>query len=235
MKPRTIIHEHPYYGRREYSATDIRDALSDALTDDHDCDDPGCDIGTAHANGYVIAAAWMLTGATECESVDAVIAFYWAHGTAEQRAELGTHLYDCADWEGWKAHHDEYGRPCDACGSYTYAEVHYEPERCANCWAPLPRPPADRAARAVLLSAVGSDDDTFPAYAWPGGYPIAYVTDDADTLCAECVNTEPDVHFAGDNDGWRVVGWSIHYEGPAEHCAHCNRDIPSAYGDPDAD
>lgn len=69
------------------------------------------------------------------------------------------------------------------------------------------------------------------AYAWPGAYPIIYVVDDGDVLCADCVNdpTNP-THFGGDADGWRVEGCQLHMEGAPEHCAHCNREIPSAYG-----
>jgi hypothetical protein len=74
----------------------------------------------------------------------------------------------------------------------------------------------------------------WPAHAWPGGYPIVYLTDDGEILCADCMNREREcVHFHGDADGWRVDARDIHYEGPAEHCAHCGREIPSAYGDPD--
>jgi hypothetical protein len=61
----------------------------------------------------------------------------------------------------------------------------------------------------------------FPAYAWPGGYPIIYVTDDADILCADCAAKEGDKFLA-----------DIHYEGPPEYCADCGKEIESAYGDP---
>lgn len=72
-------------------------------------------------------------------------------------------------------------------------------------------------------------------YSWPGAYPIIYVVDDGDILCADCVNdsTNP-VHFGGDADGWRVEALDIHYEGAPETCAHCGKSIESAYGDPDA-
>src|SRR5215211_3640119 len=92
----------------------------------------------------------------------------------------------------------------------------------------------EQKARAALRRVVGIEEgEPWPAFAWPGGYPLAYNTDDCDTLCAQCMNDEPDVHFAGDGDGWRVDGAQVHWEGPAEHCAHCNAAIPSAYGDPD--
>lgn len=68
-----------------------------------------------------------------------------------------------------------------------------------------------------------------PRYAWPGGYPIGYVVDDAEYLCADCVNdpTNP-VHAGGDADGWRLEGFDVleggeqDHDGPI-HCAHCER------------
>jgi hypothetical protein len=75
---------------------------------------------------------------------------------------------------------------------------------------------------------------TFPlaaaeGYAWPGGYPIGYLVDDAEYLCAPCVNdpTNP-VHFCGEADGWRIEGLQVlegsaeDYDGPIS-CAHCGR------------
>lgn len=73
----------------------------------------------------------------------------------------------------------------------------------------------------------------FPTYTWPGAYPLIYLMDDGDVLCASCVNREDSVHFFGDRDGWLVVGVDAHWEGPDEHCAHCNVAIPSAYGEED--
>lgn len=69
--------------------------------------------------------------------------------------------------------------------------------------------------------------DGAPSFAWPGGYPIGYLTDDGEYLCARCVNdwTNP-VHLDGDGDGWRIEGYHV-FEGTAEdydggvYCAHC--------------
>lgn len=64
-------------------------------------------------------------------------------------------------------------------------------------------------------------------YAWPGGYPIGYLTDDGEYLCADCVNDPANpVHVGGIMDGWRVDGWQV-LEGTSEDyedgisCAHC--------------
>ena len=72
------------------------------------------------------------------------------------------------------------------------------------------------------------------AYAWPGGYPILYLMDDADVLCSDCVNSNLNpAHFGGIADGWRVEGRDIYWEGAPMHCAHCDKAIESAYGDPE--
>jgi hypothetical protein len=73
-----------------------------------------------------------------------------------------------------------------------------------------------------------STGDSFPPYAWPGGYTIEYVTDDGAVLCAECARRE-----VLENRG--TVYGDIYYEGPIVHCDDCNAEIESAYGDPDSE
>jgi hypothetical protein len=65
-------------------------------------------------------------------------------------------------------------------------------------------------------------------FAWPGGYPIGYMVDDGEYLCADCVNDpENPVHADGVADGWRVEGLQV-LEGSADdydgevHCANCS-------------
>jgi hypothetical protein len=70
-------------------------------------------------------------------------------------------------------------------------------------------------------------DEELPAYAWPGGYQITYITSDGATVCPECANDED----VSDD----IVAGDVFYEGPAEQCAGCNRMIESSYGDPDED
>ncbi len=76
-----------------------------------------------------------------------------------------------------------------------------------------------------------------PAYAWPGGYPIIYSTSDGAWLCPACANGEngSDANEASDDPQWRLIACDVHWEGPDLQCEHCNADIESAYGDPDAD
>jgi hypothetical protein len=65
------------------------------------------------------------------------------------------------------------------------------------------------------------------AYAWPGGYPIGYLVDDGEYLCAACVNDPSNPVHAGEGaDGWRLEGLQVlegsaaDYDGPVS-CAHC--------------
>lgn len=60
----------------------------------------------------------------------------------------------------------------------------------------------------------------FPAYAWPGGYPILYLTNKDEVLCPDCANAEPESLAASD----------VYWEGPSIYCKECNAVIESAYG-----
>lgn len=74
-------------------------------------------------------------------------------------------------------------------------------------------------------------------HAWPGGYPKILIMTDGATLCAKCARAEyRQISYAtrhGLRDGWGAHGVTIHWEGPAECCAHCGAEIESAYGDPE--
>ena len=74
-------------------------------------------------------------------------------------------------------------------------------------------------------------------YAWPGGYTKILVMHDAEILCADCAkeNFRQIVSStkSGARDGWQAEGVSLHQEGPELYCAHCNKAIPSDYGDPE--
>ena len=80
--------------------------------------------------------------------------------------------------------------------------------------------------------------EDLPAYAWPGGYPIYYITKDCGVLCAgpECANG-PEARQADsecpDDDQWLVIAADVHWEGEPMVCDHCGSEIESAYGDPD--
>lgn len=93
-------------------------------------------------------------------------------------------------------------------------------------------------ARADIERQVGKDADGcwWPAYAWPGGYSIAYITDDGDELCAACMDEQDNpVHFSGMNDGWKVVGFIAYgatsdYPASDAECVHCHSVICEAGG-----
>jgi len=51
---------------------------------------------------------------------------------------------------------------------------------------------------------IRTENGTLPAFAWPGGYPMYYVTTDGCVLCPSCANEAPvedldtwDIHFEG--------------------------------------
>ena len=82
------------------------------------------------------------------------------------------------------------------------------------------------------------ENGKYPAFAWPGGYPIIYVTDDSGVLCPECANGENGSEASEDAEprsGWRLEGSDVHWEGEPVTCDHCGKEIESAYGNPDAE
>ena len=68
------------------------------------------------------------------------------------------------------------------------------------------------------------------SYAFPGGYPIYYITADNGVLCPDCVNKN--MHLLNDKHDkqWYVVASEINYEDDSLHCDNCNKKIESAYG-----
>lgn len=95
------------------------------------------------------------------------------------------------------------------------------------------------------LDAIRDSKGDLPAYAWPGGYPVTYITADGGELCAACANggngsrADDDLDAdCPDDDQWRVVGYDI-LEGPEAEvrCDHCftiiafGPDYPGREGD----
>lgn len=77
------------------------------------------------------------------------------------------------------------------------------------------------------------DDEKLPAYAWPGGYPIHYVTKDNGVLCPDCANNERPADLDENDDQWFIVAADVNYEDSELYCDHCNRRIEPAYADED--
>lgn len=74
-------------------------------------------------------------------------------------------------------------------------------------------------------------DGKLPAYAWPGGYTLLYLTASNDVLCSDCATRSLD--DPEDFDPPTVV--DIFWEGPDMTCEDCSKPIESSYGDPDDD
>lgn len=72
-------------------------------------------------------------------------------------------------------------------------------------------------------------------YAWPGGYPLYFVTDDGAALSFKAVRGNRRAILSsiahGSKDGWRVVGVDVNWEDEDLLCDHTGEKIPSAYGE----
>lgn len=75
-------------------------------------------------------------------------------------------------------------------------------------------------------------DGKLPAFAWPGGYPIYYLDKSCSVMCADCATKALDSEYG---DGFAPVASDIHWEGDSLICEDCNKEIESAYGNPDQD
>lgn len=67
-----------------------------------------------------------------------------------------------------------------------------------------------------------------PSHAWPGGYPMYYLTKQGNVLCPACAT-------ANDDDCDDVVAGDVHWEGEPIMCDECGVEIESAYGPVDED
>ena len=76
-------------------------------------------------------------------------------------------------------------------------------------------------------------DGTLPAYAWPGGYPLYYVTADGGVLCPDDANMAEREGLANDPDDpqWYIIAQEVNWEDTDLVCDHGGEHIPSAYGD----
>ena len=72
-------------------------------------------------------------------------------------------------------------------------------------------------------------------WAWPGGYPLYFITSDGAALSFDAVRSEYRQVINAVrhrlNDGWRVVAVEINYEDSDLYCDHTGQRIESAYGD----
>lgn len=72
-------------------------------------------------------------------------------------------------------------------------------------------------------------------YAWPGGYPRYFVTDDGEALSFKAARENARLILSslhcGTRDGWLVVGCDINWEDGELRCAHTGERIESAYAE----
>lgn len=73
------------------------------------------------------------------------------------------------------------------------------------------------------------------AYAWPGEYPVYFVTSDGAALCPKCTTKERAQIFRSTHehsrDGWAIEGADINWEDSSLYCDHCGERIESAYAE----
>lgn len=75
------------------------------------------------------------------------------------------------------------------------------------------------------LTDVTNEHGKLEAYAWPGGYEIAYYAEDHGMLCAFCANDNRDA----DDPQWNIVTYDVtsSWDDP-EACDHCARTVGPA-------
>jgi hypothetical protein len=73
------------------------------------------------------------------------------------------------------------------------------------------------------------------AYAWPGGYPLFFITHDGAALSFDAAKENRELiteSIADDcNDGWQVVGCDVNWEDSELICDHSGEKIESAYAE----
>ena len=72
-------------------------------------------------------------------------------------------------------------------------------------------------------------------YAFPGGYPVYYVTADGGVLSAEAVEENLGECCDPSDSGWYVVAHDVNWEDPHLYCDHTGERIESAYAEEDSD
>jgi hypothetical protein len=79
------------------------------------------------------------------------------------------------------------------------------------------------------------EEGNLSVYAWPGGYPVFYITSDAGTLCPGCATDAEEEGLTTDpNDPqWYIVAGEINWEDADLYCDHCEVRIESAYAESD--
>jgi hypothetical protein len=77
-------------------------------------------------------------------------------------------------------------------------------------------------------------------YAWPGAYPLYFITGDGEPLSFAAALAQKDKIEAalakpGSDIRWQVTGIEINYEDASLYCNHTGKRIESAYAEPEID
>ena len=73
----------------------------------------------------------------------------------------------------------------------------------------------------------------FDFYAWPGGYPLFYITEDGGILCPKCCNENKELLNDEYDPQWFVIDYEVNWGDENMYCDHCYEKIESAYGEED--
>lgn len=93
----------------------------------------------------------------------------------------------------------------------------------------------DKAKYSPKIESCLMENGKLQSYAFPGGYPLFYVTADNSVLCPECSNQSDVDYNDRDDKQWNIVAADVNYEDDSLFCDHCSKVIESAYGDPDSE
>lgn len=77
---------------------------------------------------------------------------------------------------------------------------------------------------------IAKDGRGWDRYAWPGGYPMYYLTEDGGVLSPSSANENFELTL-GDDPQWRIVAADINWEDQHLYCDHSNDRIECAYSD----
>ena len=75
----------------------------------------------------------------------------------------------------------------------------------------------------------------YDSHAWPGGYPIYYITKDCGALCPKCCNDNKELLTDPDDPQWFIIAADINYEDGSLYCDNCSQRIESAYCEDEED
>ncbi len=97
------------------------------------------------------------------------------------------------------------------------------------------RHPRSESMKHAIQEAMKRKDRELEFYAWPGGYPIFYLTADGGVLCPKCASKAFKDGLTNDpcDTQWYLVDLAINEEDNDLYCDDCNEKIGSAYGDDD--